>query len=257
MKPSRINRRTWLRLVGYGLPCAALADAVLLEPRWLKVTTLRLATGTPRARFVHFTDLHHKGDRRFLESVIDRINRCRPEFVVFTGDLVEEAAHLEPALEALGRLRAPLYGVPGNHDYWAGIDFDHVSRAFAATGGAWLVDAAATVAGGKVQLLGASCTRPFGLSPQPGLLHIALIHYPAWTTNLAPHVFDLVLAGHSHGGQVRLPWVGALVTPFGVDQYDLGRFRTPAGPLYVGAGVGWFYLRLRFLCRPEVTVIEI
>jgi len=47
------------------------------------------------------------------------------------------------------------------------------------------------------------------------------------------------------------------VVPFGVGRYDLGLFRTAAGPLYVGAGLGWFYLNLRFNCRPEITVIEI
>jgi predicted MPP superfamily phosphohydrolase len=66
-----------------------------------------------------------------------------------------------------------------------------------------------------------------------------------------------MLAGHSHGGQVRLPFYGALVIPFGVDDYELGRFDTPAGPLYVGAGIGTFYLDVRFNCRPELTLIEI
>lgn len=74
---------------------------------------------------------------------------------------------------------------------------------------------------------------------------------------LAAYKFDVALAGHSHGGQVRLPFVGSLVVPFGVGRYDLGLFRTAAGPLYVGAGLGWFYLNLRFNCRPEITVIEI
>jgi len=61
----------------------------------------------------------------------------------------------------------------------------------------------------------------------------------------------------SHGGQVRIPFYGPLMLPFGVNQYDLGLFQTPSGPLYVNAGIGYFHLNVRFNCRPEITVFEI
>ena len=74
-------------------------------------------------------------------------------------------------------------------------------------------------------------------------------------------VFDFAwiekLAGHSHGGQVRIPFYGPLMLPFGLNQYDLGLFQTPSGPLYVNAGIGYFHLNVRFNCRPEITVFEI
>ena len=66
-----------------------------------------------------------------------------------------------------------------------------------------------------------------------------------------------MLAGHSHGGQVRIPFYGSIIVPFFVDEYDLGLFQTNAGPLYVNPGIGWVYLNVRFNCRPEITVIEI
>lgn len=78
-----------------------------------------------------------------------------------------------------------------------------------------------------------------------------------WIEKLRDYTVDAVLAGHSHGGQARLPLIGPLVTPFGVGKYDLGRFQTPSGPLYVRAGVGWFDLNIRFRCRPEITGIEL
>lgn len=68
---------------------------------------------------------------------------------------------------------------------------------------------------------------------------------------------DLVLAGHSHGGQVRLPFYGPVFLPFGVEQYDLGLFHTPSGPLYVNPGIGWFPVPIRFNCRPEITLFEV
>jgi hypothetical protein len=74
---------------------------------------------------------------------------------------------------------------------------------------------------------------------------------------LAGQKFDLMLAGHSHGGQVRIPFYGPIMVPYAVDEYDLGLFQTGAGPLYVTSGIGWFPVPIRFNCRPEITVIEI
>ena len=75
--------------------------------------------------------------------------------------------------------------------------------------------------------------------------------------NLPAESFDLILAGHSHGGQVRLPVFGPLLVPFGVEGYDAGLYDTPAGPLYVNVGIGTFMLPVRFWCRPELAVIEL
>jgi hypothetical protein len=83
------------------------------------------------------------------------------------------------------------------------------------------------------------------------------MHYPAWIEKLEGKGFDLVLAGHSHGGQVRLPFYGPVFLPFGVGRYDLGLFRTVSGPLYVNSGIGWFPVPIRFNCRPEITVFEL
>jgi hypothetical protein len=257
LKWPRLSRRAWLRLALFAAPVALVGDAFWLEPKWLKVRTLRLCQGRPAHRFVHFTDLHHKGNRALLESVVRKINGLKPDFVCFTGDIVEEARFVAEALAGLRRIKSPLYGVPGNHDYWAELDFRPVAEAFAATGGAWLMDRAQLIGDGRVNLLGATCMLPFTMLPKAGVKNIVLIHYPAWVTNLGAGPFDLILAGHSHGGQVRLPFIGPLVSPAGVDQYSLGLYQTTPGPLYVGAGIGWFYLNARFRCRPEVTLIEL
>jgi hypothetical protein len=253
----RYSRRRWIGLGAGGLLLGTIADALLIEPRWLKTHRVPRFVADPGHRLVHFTDLHHKGDRPWLEHLVRRVNGLAPDFVCFTGDLVEEAAHLPEALEVLRGLRAPLYGVPGNHDYWAGVDFDRVRDAFAATGGRWLMDEEVLVRDGRVRIVGATCTRSPDVRSRPGLKNLLLVHYPFWVDRLGGAAFDLVLAGHSHGGQVRLPFLGAVAVPGGVGAYDLGLFRTPAGPLYVGSGVGWFYANVRFDCRPEVAVLEI
>ncbi|HLH55386.1 MAG TPA: metallophosphoesterase [Verrucomicrobiae bacterium] len=207
---------------------------------------------------MHFTDVHHKGNRDYLLKVVDQINALSPDFVCFTGDLIEEGKHLPEALELLGRIKSPLYGVPGNHDYWSKVPFAGIEKTFSASGGAWLLDEITVTADGQFSITGAAFftfkKQPLAIDPRRR--NIFLMHYPAWIEKLAGQKIDLVLAGHSHGGQVRLPFYGPVFVPFGVDRYDLGLFRTAAGPLYVNPGIGWFPLPIRFNCRPEITVFE-
>ena len=235
----------------------AFADGFWLEPEWVKVRHLSFAKGKPAHRFVHFTDLHHKGDAAYLRSVVSRINSFSPEFVCFTGDIVEETCYLSEALEILSAIKSPLYGIPGNHDYWSRADFNVIAKTFAGTGGAWLLDNQTLAGGGRVNIIGATCTKPLELTLRRNVPNLLLIHYPEWVEKLTPHKFDVILAGHSHGGQVRLPFYGPLIVPFGVGKYDLGLFHTASGPLYVNPGIGYFHLNVRFCCRPEITVIEI
>lgn len=254
----RFSRRRFLLAGIAASPLAAYGHARWLEPKWLKVRRLRIGTTEPSHRIVHLTDIHHKGDRPYLAEVVETVNALKPDFVCFTGDLIEEKEHLPEALEILGGIKAPLYGAPGNHDYWSKAPFQPIAETFRKTGGAWLTDRHARTADGKFTIFGASCLS----SKQPPLevtgetRNILLIHYPGWVKKVQER-FDLILAGHSHGGQFRIPLLGAVVLPFGVDEYDLGLFHTSKGPLYVNPGIGWFPVPIRFNCRPEITCFEI
>lgn len=251
------SRRKFLAAALAVLPASATAHAFWMEPSWLVTRRLRLANFASTQRIIHFTDLHYKGDRTFLERVVSRINDLKPDLVCFTGDIIEEAEFLPEALKLLGQVRAPLYGIPGNHDYWAKIDFDSVVAAFAATGGQWLMDEEASACGGQVNVIGVTCNEPPTVKPRPGVKNVLMFHYPAWVEKLSRSKFDLMLAVHSHGGQVRLPFYGSILVPFGVGQFDMGLYQTPCGPLYVNPRIGYFYCNVRFCCRPEITVIEI
>lgn len=259
MKRRKFSRRHFIFAGLILSPAVACADACWVEPHWLKVKTLRLAKGKPSHRLVHFTDLHHKGDRAYGESLVKKINGLSPDFVCFTGDLIEDQAHLAEALEILAGIKSPLYGVPGNHDYWAKIPFDGIAKCFTATGGGWLMDAQQMTRDEKINIIGVTCksaNQPL-LPIKEGVKNLLLMHYPAWVKKLGTQKVDLMLAGHSHGGQIRIPFYGPIAVPFGVDEYDLGLFQTASGPLYVNPGIGWFPVPVRFRCRPEITVIEI
>jgi predicted MPP superfamily phosphohydrolase len=259
MKFGKISRRRFLLYSLLASPGLAWADADWIEPQWVRVRKLRLGAEKPARRLVQFSDLHHKGDRPLLESVVRKINALSPEAVCFTGDLVERREFLPEALEVLAKIKSPMYGVPGNHDYWSGADFRKIGTCFAATGGAWLLDRQVTTADGKVHISGATCVRgrPVAFAPVPGGKSVLLMHYPLFAGGLAGEKYDLILAGHSHGGQVRVPFYGALMLPYWVGKYDLGLFQVPAGTLYVNPGIGWIGTPLRFNCRPEITVFDI
>src|SRR5258708_585582 len=100
----RISRRQFLRLALYGSPGALALDSFGVEPDWLKVRHLRLARN-PTHRIVHFTDLHHKGDRTYLEKVVAKINSLTADLACFTGDIVEENTFLPEALELIRKIR--------------------------------------------------------------------------------------------------------------------------------------------------------
>jgi predicted MPP superfamily phosphohydrolase len=267
VKLSHISRRKFIAATLLAMPAVLVADAKFIEPTRLKVRHRRIGSGRgkPTHRLVHFTDLHHKGDRDYLKTVVDTINSLAPDFVCFTGDLVEEQKHLAEALAGLSAIQSPLFGVPGNHDYWSRISFAPVHTCFNATGGAWMLNENREIAAGKINLIGITSGWSFQqrlprtqLTLNSAMKNILLMHYPAWAKDLGTQKVDLLLAGHSHGGQVRIPFYGALVTPFGVDDYDMGYFDTPAGPLYVNPGIGYLSnYNIRFNCRPEITVIEI
>ena len=298
-----ITRRNFIYLTGSLLPACFLADALMIEPSLISVVHLKLGE-SPTHRIVHFSDLHHKGNQSILKKVVLKINQLSPDFVCFTGDLVENESFLEETLDLLSSIEKPMYGVPGNHDYWSGVPFEPIASCFEATGGAWLVDRDVPLKDRSVQILGKSGRRiepgqtgmrfstqagetvsfpvpgdlkrqassavnpqltrsvlntgaDVPLKPLPTPKRILLTHYPADVKTLGGESYDLILAGHSHGGQVRLPFLGAPLVPSRVEGYVKGLYSTPAGPLYVNVGIGTWLLPVRFLCRPEITVLEL
>ncbi|OGV68803.1 MAG: hypothetical protein A3K18_27005 [Lentisphaerae bacterium RIFOXYA12_64_32] len=268
-RPRRWPRKVYLCVCAVAVLCVV--DAFLVEPNWVKVRDVRIGDH-PTLTVVHISDLHHTRRRRaFLEKAVARINRMDADLVCFTGDLTETThdlaateADLADALEVLARINRPLFGVPGNHDFWSGPPLEKIRACFRATGGAWLADESTVALDGAVEITGLRGGGRASPPPQPATgpvtparHRILLVHLPAVAQRVDDGPFDLILAGHSHGGQVRVPFWGALILPHGVGRWDRGLFQTPAGPLYVNPGLGTFFIGVRFLCRPEITVIRL
>jgi predicted MPP superfamily phosphohydrolase len=265
----------------------SVAYAALVEPRWIRIVNLSLSD-SPSLTLVHISDLHYKGDQKYLDKVVRLVNEAEPDLVCITGDLVGNARFLPPVLAALERIRAPVYAVPGNHEHWARVDFSFIDESCKKTGGGLLVNSSSKFSDGwivagidDIRAGNAVIEKAFAdvtigdggaaqddtqganegakKSPARALYErvIFLTHRPLGVELLGERKVALALAGHSHGGQVRLPIINALYAPQDIGRYDRGYYETPNGPLYVNPGIGTWLVPLRFLCRPEITVVAL
>lgn len=253
--PKKIQRRTWLKIFFYGTALGAVGYVYAGEVHRLRIRRISLPHVMP-CRVAHITDIHYKGERAYLERVVEEVNAQKPDLVCFTGDLMENTKWLPEALELIASLQAPVYGVPGNHEYWSHAPVADLETGFSSTGGGWLARRSLSIPQYDLTLVGADEMRLPGNIPTNGF-RILLTHYPAHVDRMHGAQFDLILAGHSHGGQVRIPFYGAPVLPGQVGPYDRGRFNMPAGTLYVNPGIGTYFVNVRIACRPEITLFDL
>ncbi|HEV3122270.1 MAG TPA: metallophosphoesterase [Isosphaeraceae bacterium] len=259
-----------LGLAALGLLCVAYGYFV--EPNWLDVTHARIATpklapGTRPLRIVHISDLHCEAKPRLEEKLPELIARERPDIIVFTGDSLNTREGLPVFRACLTKLAtiAPTFVVRGNWDAWYWSDLD----LFGGTGARELNGEAVrvTVGGTPLWVAGVAVESedriPKVLAAMPPEeLQVFLFHYPDEIMQVAEHPVDLYCAGHIHGGQVALPFYGALLTlsKYG-KRFEAGLYRVRSTWLYVNRGLGMEggprAPRVRFCARPEVTVIDV
>jgi uncharacterized protein len=271
--PSTRWRRWWRRgvLVLGTVGTGCVVYGFTIEPTWIEVTHARVAlrrlpAGSPAIRLVHVSDLHVDVSPGNEEDLPDLVAAEHPDLVVFTGDSLNASAGRDRFLACIARLAriAPVYAVKGN---WDVIQF---------RGERVLEDAAVRLLDGdyaEVEVKGVRLVvagMRYGRDVEvPGFLAwlpkdrpvLFLHHTPDAILDLAEGGVDLVLAGHTHGGQVRLPGYGALLTlARHGKRFEAGLYRVKDTWLYVTRGLGMeggLAPRVRFLCRPEVTVLDL
>ena len=273
------NGGNGLARVAIGIAAAGAAVglyALLVERFWIQVTRPRihvrgLHPALEGLRIALLSDLHAGGATPL--SLVRRAVRlaCRenPDLVALTGDFAaDDVESFAPVFHELSRLRAPLgaYAVPGNHDHLIGIDRWHAELRRQAqivdlTNDYRMLDvdgARLCIAGVDDYYEGAPS---LVVPPQKERdFTLLLAHGP----DQAEHVrrsydaVDLVLSGHTHGGQVKLPLIGAPANSAHWDELYLeGVRRRPWTQVYVSRGVGTVHLPLRLLSRPEVTILTL
>lgn len=251
-------------------------DACVVEPRWLATTQIALparvsSSQGPPLRVALVSDLHTEGLGYVERAAVASVAEARVDVLVITGDLIDhgrlEAAR--PVLAALAATKPRLgsWAVAGNWEHWRPPAGD-LGRFYAELGITLLVDEARPLdpaASQGVWIAGADWEGASGhlLERVPrGVPVLVLAHAPTTFDVLRPqaargdHVLA-VLAGHTHGGQVRLPILGALWLPPGSGQYEAGLFGDARASLYVSRGIGTSLLPVRFFCRPELSILSL
>ena len=294
----RLSRRGCLKLGGLAAAGMAVAAgsgwyAGSVAPRRLEVTTfeLRLPNLRPEldgVRIAHLSDLHASDivGPEWIRHSVDEVNAFEPDVVCLTGDFVYRSADWARGCAAeLSRLKAHAgaFAVLGNHDLWNGAD--KVAIALMRAGIRVLRNEGESVRVREARLriigvedTGLSClsddqgwdamrqewavawnvvSEVLAATPptEPSLL---LVHNPDFMEMMGEQAVDLALAGHTHGGQVVLPFLGPLLLPscFG-DKYASGLVHSPGGPVYVSRGVGLIEPAVRWNCPPEVAVVTL
>jgi predicted MPP superfamily phosphohydrolase len=258
------------------------ADATLIAPNRPRILRQEIALRRWPARLEGFTiallsDFHY--DPYFsihpIRSSISLVKDLDPDLIALTGDFVSDpfSSHkaksgwaAEPCAQLLRQMQAPygLWAVLGNHD--AATDPDRVTNSLRAQGIQVLLNQSVPIEGNGARfwLAGVDDVLEARADLDAALHHIPadepvilLAHEPDYADHVAHYSVDLQLSGHSHGGQVRAPFVGALYLPRLAKRYVWGLYKIGALTLYTNPGIGTANIPVRLNCPPEVTLLTL
>jgi uncharacterized protein len=224
-------------------------------------------------RLLHVTDLHvgdGSGPSAWLPDIASALTY---DLTLYTGDFIDGDEDIEPLTALLSAMpdRVPAYAVLGNHDYWSlseeptRNDAGRLERALTGLGITVLRNSAAPAWDGRVYVVGVD--DPVTGCDDIGAAMAAvptdaacllLAHSPDIVLRLGGHKPILVLAGHTHGGQVRLPMLGAVVNITSLPRrLTMGYHVHQGTPLFVSRGIGYSGLDIRFRCPPQIALLEL
>jgi predicted MPP superfamily phosphohydrolase len=252
-----------LGLIGYSF---------YVEPHWIESPEVRvripaLPAGFEGMRIALVADVHvgpHLGSKE-VDQLIGVVEAARPDAVVLLGDYVArdpfDTAVFASGLSRLQPARG-IYAVLGNHDHWQ--DPELVSSILSSGGAKVLRNRGVALesSDGRLWIAGVDDIRlgrpsiPLALAgARESDSKILLVHNPMLVRSAEASAFDLILAGHTHGGQVQLPLVGPLILPISDRSLTQGLIKRDASQLYVTRGVGVGTPPVRFGARPEIPII--
>jgi uncharacterized protein len=262
-------RRIFFGLAMFGFGC--FAYAYFIEPYWLSVRNIEIKSAKlpkdgGRIRLVHISDIHSDAKARLEEKLPAAISEQKPDLIVFSGDSLNSPEGLEVFRKCLTEISkiAPTFVVRGNWDVW----YWNNQNLFGETGARQLNAAVERIEinGIPIWLSGVFVESEGKLAETLGQISknefsVFLFHYPDLIEEVSRAEIDLYCAGHTHGGQVAMPFYGALVTlsKFG-KKYEGGTYQVDKTWLNVNRGIGMeggTTPRVRFWARPEITVIDI
>lgn len=273
-----MERRPFLRLICGGAAIASTICAtgslwaLLLEPLWLRLERVRVPLKTLPShrgglRIAFLSDLHcgPHVDPPHIRRAVRIAREAAPHLVLLGGDFVTgSATYADSCAQELASLQVPLgvYACLGNHDYWT--DPDAVTKALSRAGVRVLRNEGVEVAEG-LWVAGLDDVwegRPsleMALKGMPsGAATVLMVHEPDYADEVAADGrVMLMVSGHTHGGQVQLPFLGPPILPYLGQRYVAGLYALDDMALYVSRGVGVISPPVRLNCRPEVTLLTL
>ncbi|PGO27782.1 metallophosphoesterase [Bacillus cereus] len=280
----KITRRNFLkagiRTCLYSVITASIGYyyAKYIEPYLLSFTQHTLTSQLiPKSfhgmKILQFSDLHlgYYLSLQHLSQIVSKINAANPDIVLFTGDLIDNyQTYTDTPFVAsiLKNIQAPFgkFAIYGNHDHGGyGTEYyDHIMR----ESGFELLQNSEK----RIRLLDNSEISIFGLDDillgkpkiaetlqqaRQNTYNIVLVHEPDIAPQIATYPINLQLSGHSHGGQVKIPFLGAIVTPSLAKHYIEGFYSIQDLSLYVNRGLGRTRVPFRFMSKPEITLFTL
>lgn len=265
-----------MRLIGVGLCAALIPIYALLEPYWFQIKHVTLSdTDIPPAfdglRIVFLTDIHHGPNfpQWRVRWLVNTVNALHPDLVLLGGDYYQWGRDLiQPCFEELRWIHAPLgkFGVLGNHDHFE--DYAMLARQGMANAGivdldnraVWIKRQGQRI---KVGGIGDLQEDTQDLTPTLAETHerdfvMLISHNPEYAQQIRTQNIDMVLSGHTHGGQITLfgLWAPFMKLQHG-QKYLKGMVETPFTKVIISNGLGMVSLPLRFCARPDLVVLTL
>lgn len=257
------------------LACILAAAYMLVEPYWMKVQNVEIRDkdipdSFDGKRMVFISDIHHgpSFSRERVKSMVEKINALDPDIIFLGGDYIEKGEqYIKPCFEELRSLEAPLgkFGVLGNHDYY---NNGELARQGMRDAEIVVLDNTAqwvTYGSGRIKVGGVGYFNHRFHSIEPAIKDvreddfvILLSHNPDYAESIRNHKIDIVLSGHTHGGQITLfgLWAPYIPSLYG-QKYRTGMVETEYTRVYVSNGVGTTDIPVRFFARPQIIVFEL
>src|SRR5213593_945432 len=274
--PVSISRRRFVVGATGALAAAALADGFLVEPVAVQVTrhdvpVPDLAPALEGFRIACVTDVHlANGVHRAARETLELLARERPHLVALIGDICNRRSYLQQLISFARDARGTTATVAtlGNWEHDAGIDRRTAEQAYGLAGAELLYNSTTRVRVGSATLAVVGIDDPVLGQPDVaaavrgldgGATTVWVVHAPGYVDGVAPGSVPrpaAVISGHTHGGQVRLPFYTPY-TPEGSGRFVAGWYRDALAPLYVSRGIGTVVLPARLFCPPELPIFTL
>lgn len=268
----RLSRRKFIKrgiLTAIGI---VLLDALWFEKYVIDWNYFDISNGKKnKIKFIQISDIHFDKLRYFHKAIAKKINKIQPDLIFITGDTVDKTEKIEPFNEFLTLIdhAIPKFAITGNWEYWGNVDLNKLKDTFHKNNCELLINEnrSLTIKNRKISIIGIDDyiggNADF-LSAIDNLMptetNIVLTHCPQHRDFIAKEKgnlnIDLVLSGHTHGGQITFLGI-APFKPRGSGKYLKGWYRDIAPQMYVSKGLGTSILPIRFGARAEIVEMEI